>query len=276
MCTPHMAGVVRLACALLLGWVGCARVSRVVGASSGAEFEPPRRVEPSAIELPAGYQIEPVIIGLNFPTAVAFDEQGTPYVLEAGGTVGGVEHRPRLLQVHLDGTYGVIALGEGSPWSEVSYKEGAFYVAEGDGRGGTRVLRITPGGEVTPLVAGAQSLEDRAGLEGQARSDLCRSKEFGYMGESFTAEAVVPQVLRKETASGQVRVFAWNRSTTGESAPGPGQGGGLERPLAVRFDPSGRALYVVDYGVVTVDEEGEHPQEHTGVLWRITRTDMNH
>jgi hypothetical protein len=276
MCTPRTAGVVGLVWALLLGCAGCAGVRRAVGSSSEVEFEPPRRVEPSAIELPAGYQIEPVIIGLNFPTAVAFDEQGTPYVLEAGGTVGGVVHRPRLLRVHLDGTYGVIALGEGAPWSEVSYKEDAFYVAESDENGGMRVLRVTPGGAVTPLVEGAPSLEDRAGLEGQERSDLCRSAEFGYAGEAFVVEAAVPQVLRRDAASGQVRAFASNRVAPGEPAPGPGQGGGLERPQSVRFDPSGRALYVVDSGVVTVDGQGEHPHERTGVLWKITRTDMKH
>lgn len=274
MCTPRTVGVVGLACVLLLGWAGCAGVRRVVGATAEGEFEPPRRVEPSAIELPAGYQIEAVILGLNFPTAVAFDEQGTPYVLEAGGTVGGVVHRPRLLRVHLDGTYGVIALGEGAPWSALSYRGGAFYVAEGDELGGKRLLRVTLGGEVVPLVEGAPSLEDRAGLEGEARSDLCRSEEFGYAGEAFVAETAVPQVLRRDTASGQVRAFAWNRIIPGEPAPRPGQGGGLERPLAVRFDPSGRALYVVDSAVVTVDAEGEHPHERTGVLWRIMRTEM--
>jgi hypothetical protein len=46
--------------------------------------------------------------------------------------------------------------------------------------------------------------------------------------------------------------------------------GGLERPLAVRFDPKGTSLYVVDFGVMTMDSSA-HPQQHTGVLWRISR-----
>ena len=49
------------------------------------------------------------------------------------------------------------------------------------------------------------------------------------------------------------------------------ESGGLERPVSVRFDPAGEALYVVDFGVILHDEDGAHPQENTGVLWRITR-----
>ena len=47
----------------------------------------------------------------------------------------------------------------------------------------------------------------------------------------------------------------------------------LERPIDARFDPSGRALYVVDYGVMLVKAKGVFiPFEKTGVLWRITRS----
>jgi len=48
-------------------------------------------------------------------------------------------------------------------------------------------------------------------------------------------------------------------------------GGGLERPIAAKFDPSGKALYIVDYGVMLADASGIHPAENTGVLWKITR-----
>jgi hypothetical protein len=47
---------------------------------------------------------------------------------------------------------------------------------------------------------------------------------------------------------------------------------GLERPIDARFDPSGKALYIVDYGVMLVKAKGVFiPFEQTGVLWRITR-----
>jgi hypothetical protein len=49
---------------------------------------------------------------------------------------------------------------------------------------------------------------------------------------------------------------------------------GLERPIAVRFDPSGSSLYVVDFGVLRMDHEGSHPVRNTGVVWRIGREDV--
>lgn len=48
-------------------------------------------------------------------------------------------------------------------------------------------------------------------------------------------------------------------------------GAGLERPITVRFNPAGDALYVVDYGVLAMSEQGPSVRKHTGVLWRITR-----
>jgi len=39
----------------------------------------------------------------------------------------------------------------------------------------------------------------------------------------------------------------------------------------VRFSPDGSSLYVVDFGVLTMDAQGAHPQRGTGVVWRISR-----
>ena len=38
------------------------------------------------------------------------------------------------------------------------------------------------------------------------------------------------------------------------------------------FDPSGRSLYVVDFGVLTMSEAGSKPRTGTGALWSISRT----
>jgi hypothetical protein len=48
----------------------------------------------------------------------------------------------------------------------------------------------------------------------------------------------------------------------------------LERPIAARFDPRGKALYVVDFGQVLTGPKGMKPVENTGVLWKITREEM--
>ena len=68
-----------------------------------------------------------------------------------------------------------------------------------------------------------------------------------------------------------VEDFAVNRGDTNGPASWLGSGG-LERPVAARFDPAGTALYVVDFGVMTMTEQGPEPRKETGVLWKITRT----
>jgi hypothetical protein len=46
---------------------------------------------------------------------------------------------------------------------------------------------------------------------------------------------------------------------------------GLERPVSAKFDPSGSALYVVDFGIMKMTEQGPQPQQNTGVIWKITK-----
>lgn len=112
--------------------------------------------------------------------------------------------------------------------------------------------------------------------------DFSHNPAFGYPGQAFIAQfgdmapgvgkVLAPvgyKVVRVDVASGVTEDFAVNRDPDG---PASKTGlGGLERPIAARFNPDGTALYVVDFGVMTVDETGPKPQEKTGVLWRITR-----
>jgi hypothetical protein len=113
--------------------------------------------------------------------------------------------------------------------------------------------------------------------------DFCRNPDFGYAGEAFvalmgdespfTGKVLHPvgfKIVRVNVQTGVIEDFAVNRG----KQTGPGSrtgGGGFERPLAVRFDPAGQALYVVDFGVLTHPKRGAVPFQHTGVLWRITR-----
>jgi glucose/arabinose dehydrogenase len=112
--------------------------------------------------------------------------------------------------------------------------------------------------------------------------DFSRSSAFGHEGEAFVAQfgdmapgvgktlhPVGFQVVRVDVETGSVQPFALNRSGRGP-ASGEG-GGGLERPVAVRFGPDGHSLYVVDFGVMTIGEQGPEPRPGTGVLWRIWR-----
>lgn len=106
---------------------------------------------------------------------------------------------------------------------------------------------------------------------------------FGFPGQAFIAafgdlapevgKVMAPvgfRVDRVDPNTGVIETFAANVGR--ENGPASKLGtAGLERPIAARFDNTGSALYVVDFGVVTLDGKTPRPLEHTGVLWRITR-----
>ncbi|MEY4939693.1 MAG: hypothetical protein RIQ93_1428 [Verrucomicrobiota bacterium] len=113
--------------------------------------------------------------------------------------------------------------------------------------------------------------------------DFSRNPAFGFAGQPFvaifgdqapdTGKTLAPiggRVVRVDLATGVIMDFAVNR------APREGAGskvgvGGLERPVAARFDPKGEALYIVDFGVMQMSAKGSEPKQHTGALWRIRR-----
>jgi glucose/arabinose dehydrogenase len=114
--------------------------------------------------------------------------------------------------------------------------------------------------------------------------DFSRAAAFGHAGQAFIAlfgdQAPVVgktwapvgfKVVRVDLGTGTAHDFAVNRGRRNGPASWLRRGG-LERPIAVRFDPAGTALYVVDFGVMTMTRKGSQPRQETGALWRITRT----
>jgi glucose/arabinose dehydrogenase len=113
--------------------------------------------------------------------------------------------------------------------------------------------------------------------------DIARNAAFGHAGEAFVAlfgdearavgkvlHPVGAKVVRVNLGDGVIEEFAVNRGK--RNAPASElRTGGLERPVAARFDPAGQALYVVDFGIMLHDRKGAHPQPGTGVLWKISR-----
>lgn len=80
------------------------------------------------------------------------------------------------------------------------------------------------------------------------------------------------KVVRVDPATGQLETFVSNQGGGPASAQGM-EGKGLDRPFEVKFGPDG-AIYIVDYGVVTIDMSQTPPyayKENTGGIWKITR-----
>ena len=110
--------------------------------------------------------------------------------------------------------------------------------------------------------------------------DFARGGHFGssrmafvaLSGDLTPATGVVGQpagfkIVVVDTSSGKVTDFATNRSNGPASKIG---GGGFERPLDVRFDRSGKNLYVTDFGTIDVDMLPDG-KGRTGTVWKISR-----
>jgi glucose/arabinose dehydrogenase len=113
------------------------------------------------------------------------------------------------------------------------------------------------------------------------------SPAFGHVGEAFITQfgdmapevgriygPVGYKVVRVDVRTGVIKDFAVNKGKTNGPASQIG-GGGLERPIDAEFDPSGQALYVVDFGIMPMTEQGPAPKQATGVLWKITKRGGN-
>lgn len=148
-----------MGCAVLLT-TSCYRVRPSSGGGQ-TKAEPPRRINPSDVALPPGYRIEAVATGLTFPTAVGFDDQQRIYVVEAGYSYGEIWTTPKLLRIDQNGTPATVATGvTNGPWTGLAFADGQFFVAEGGEARGGRILKISPEGQVTPIVDNLPSMGD--------------------------------------------------------------------------------------------------------------------
>jgi glucose/arabinose dehydrogenase len=119
-----------------------------------------RTTNTADIALPEGYMAEVVATGLNFPTAITFDEQGDPYVIEAGYSYGEIFTEPKLLKIS-NGKTSVVATGEkNGPWTGITYYKGNFYIAEGGQGEGGKILKVTANGRISALVKDLPGMAD--------------------------------------------------------------------------------------------------------------------
>lgn len=222
---------------------------------------------------PAGGPLELVAWGLRNPFGLAFAPDGRLFATENGYDDRGsrpVWGAPDVLwQIEPGAWYGWPDYVAGLPITHPAFRP----------PGGPElrfVLREHPGTPPQPRA--------RFAVHASANGfDFSSSETFGYTGEAFVAlfgdqaptvgKVLAPvgcKVVRVDPATGVIADFAVNQGPTSGPASKVG-GGGLERPIAARFSPDGRALYVVDFGILRETPEGSVPVRGTGVLWRITR-----
>ena len=147
-----------LASAALLA--GCYNIRPSTGGGQTA-FSGTRALDPADVALPSGYRAEVVATGLTYPTGVAFDSEGRPYVTESGYSYGEDFVPARLMRVEPGGGLKTISQGgRNGPWTGVTYGNGAFYIAEGGVAEGGRILRVTPDGARSTLVGGLPTMGD--------------------------------------------------------------------------------------------------------------------
>jgi glucose/arabinose dehydrogenase len=207
---------------------------------------------------PRGGEVELVAWGLRNPFGLALDANGKLFVTDHGYDARGSRQvratADLLWEVKPGAWYGWPDFGDPAP---------------------DRPVLARPVARVPEPVVSFGEQASPGGL------DFSTSEYFGHANEAFVAlfgdreprarraRAAGFKVVRVDTGRGTVEDFAVNRAGAGPaSAVG---GGGLERPVAVRFAPKGMALYVVDFGIVRWGEYGPEPMRGTGVLWRITR-----
>lgn len=150
-------------------------------------------------------------------------------------------------------------------------------------------LYRVPGKESTKLVLKEKpnDVPDPVAILGVHSSsngmDFSKSAGFGYEGWAFIAQLgdmspnvgkvmgpVGFKVVMVDVNDGIMKDFAVNKGKRN----GPAsvlKNGGLERPVAVRFHPEENALYVVDFGILEIDEGNTVSHERTGVIWKISK-----
>lgn len=254
-----------IALSVLLVQSGCYKMRKSAG---GGQIKtiPARTVNAGDIALPPGYKIEMVAQGLTFPSAAAFDNKGDLYVIETGYSYGEVWQYPKLLRINPGGGTTTIATGEkNGPWTGLYYHGGNFYVSEGGQAEGGKILKITPEGKISTLVADLPSIGDHhtdalvikdgyiyfgqgtatnSGVVGPDNADfgwLKRHKDFHdipckditLIGQNYTSDNVLTDDPNDKVTTGAFLPFG-TPSTPGQVIKGkvPCNGSIMRIPLA--------------------------------------------
>lgn len=98
----------------------------------------------------------PVARGLDFPTSLAFDAEGTPWVAESGLPFAGAAPNGRIRRIGPDGRAETLLGDLRWPVNGLEFHDGLFYIAEGGHPG--RISRWAPGGGRETVLDGMPGL----------------------------------------------------------------------------------------------------------------------
>jgi hypothetical protein len=222
----------------------------------------------------SGGNAELVAWGLRNPFGVAFSPEGKLFITENGFDDRG--SRP--------------VWGTGDVLWEI--RDNTWYgwpdFAEGKPVSGDEEFKAPGKDAVKPLLQQFPNTPPKPsaifGVHASANGfDFSTSNSFGYNGEAFVAEFgdMAPKtgkvefptgfkVVRVDVNTGVVRDFAINKGRRNGPASWL-KTAGLERPVSAKFDPTGKALYVVDFGQLKMTSKGPEVQMNTGIIWKIAK-----
>ncbi len=213
---------------------------------------------------PDGSRLRIVADGFRNPFGLRFSPEGKLYATDQGYDGRGsrpIEGAPDVMwEIHEGGWYG---------WPDYAAGIPVACWHRGPGIPPEPVLACHP-----PLAGPPVLL-----LEGHSAStkfDFSTNPRFGHVGEAFIAQlgsgapvtgmprgAPGYRVVRADLRTGQVHDFLVSLK--------PVYGGtGPQRPVDVKFNPDGDALYVLDFGALSGNLAGAIPYAQSGMLWRVT------
>jgi glucose/arabinose dehydrogenase len=217
---------------------------------------------------PDGSGLELVASGMRNPFDLRFGKDGQLYVTDNGPDTRGsrpMEGPDLFYKVQLGAWYG---------WPDFWNQQPASSLGTSGREKPAMLLERLPG---KPAAAYATF-----GLHMAAAGFDFAPSTFGYDEQAFVAQwgSAFPatnqnptlnagyNIARLNLLTRKVEVFAHNKQV-GPASLQPSRGG-FERPVQVRFGPDG-AMYVLDWGHLSVTRKGPFHVPDSGALWRIVK-----
>jgi glucose/arabinose dehydrogenase len=218
-----------------------------------------------------GGKVELVAWGFRNPYGLRFTKDGQLYVSDNGFDVRGSRK--------VYGTGDLFWKVENNKWYGWPDFSGGDSLADPDYKSRNinpkQVLLKRPGTPPEPVaVFGVHSSSNGF--------DFSTNPAFGFVGHAFVAQfgdmapnvgsiygPVGFKIVEVDTKTGIISDFAVNKGKLNGPAS-QNKNGGLERPVEAKFSRDGSALYIVDFGVLEMPEQGPAPKQNTGVIWKVT------